>query len=346
MPSASSVPRQDDGPESADSRYRVLFESMSEGFVVCEAIRGEDGKVCDYWLRDANAAFVNSMRNSLVGKRIRQIRPAISEEWLQTCDRVLTRGKPARFEYFDEHLQRWFDVHVTRISETEMGQFYVDITQRKKSEAHQAELFNELNHRVKNNLTIVSAMLSMQARNAMHEDVQAELLKAVARIQSISDVHSSLYKSSSQDQVDFKSYLGDLCSRLAHAMLADERITLEVDAHPASVPPEQAVTLGMIVNELVTNSVKHAYGRGESGVVQIGFTAREGGLELTVRDFGPGIVDGLDGPASGLGMRLVRSLVQRAGGTLSVSMPPGAAINVRLPRRAAEAADETAQKLL
>lgn len=319
---------------------------MSEGFVLCEAIRDETGKLCDYWLRDANPAFADSMRSALVGKRIRQIRPDIPEEWLQTCERVLTRGKPARFEYFDTPLQRWFDVHVTRISETEIGQFYVDITQRKKSEAHQAELFNELNHRVKNNLTIVSAMLAMQARNAVHDEVQTELLKAVARIQSISDVHSSLYKSSSQDEVDFKSYLGDLCARLSHAMLADERITLEVEAHPASVPPEQAVTLGMIVNELVTNAVKHAYGRGESGVVQIGFTAHDGELEVSVRDFGPGIVDGLDGPASGLGMRLVRSLVQRAGGTLSVSMPPGAAFNVRLPRPNGDIADGPAQKPL
>src|SRR5690606_15639125 len=174
------------------------------------------------------------------------------------CDRVLTRGKPARFEYHDPVQLRWYDVHVMRISDREMGQFYFDITQRKRAEAHQAELFNELNHRVKNNLTIVSAMLSMQARNAPQPEVQAELLKAVARIQSISDVHSSLYRSSSQDQVDFKSYLGDLCGRLSGAMLADGRIRLEVEAHPASVDPEQAVTLGIIVNELVTNAVKHA----------------------------------------------------------------------------------------
>jgi two-component sensor histidine kinase len=330
--SAISQANSGDEPPNADARYRVLFESMSEGFLVCEAIRDAAGRLTDYWIRDANPAFQSNVSGALVGRRIRQVRPDVSEEWLHTCERVLARGKPARFEYQDPVSLRWFDVHVMRMSDHEMGQFYFDITHRKRAEAHQVELFNELNHRVKNNLTIVSAMLSMQARNAPQPEVQTELLKAVARIQSIADVHSSLYRSSSQDQVDVQSYLSDLCSRLAGAMLADDRIRLEVDAHPVSVDPEQAVTLGIIVNELVTNAVKHAYPADQGGVVHVGFAAAEAALEVVVTDYGPGIIDGLDGPASGLGMRLVRSLVQRAGGSLSVSMPPGATFKVSLPR--------------
>src|SRR5690606_6720686 len=91
----------DEGPPNADARYRVLFESMSEGFLVCEAIRDASGKLTDYWIRDANPAFQANLTDTLVGKRIRQVRPDVSEEWLRTCDRVLTRGKPARFEYHD-----------------------------------------------------------------------------------------------------------------------------------------------------------------------------------------------------------------------------------------------------
>ena len=92
--------------------------------------------------------------------------PGDQSAWLGLCDRVLKSGTPRSFEYQNPDTGRWHEVHVNRVTPTRMAQLFFDITERKAAEAHTARLFEELNHRVKNNLAVVSAVLSMQARDA------------------------------------------------------------------------------------------------------------------------------------------------------------------------------------
>src|SRR5690606_19140376 len=137
-------------------RYRTVCEPMSEGFVICEVIRDETGRLVDYWARDANPAFLRRAPRGaeMIGRRFSETRPNAHPRWFTACHVALTRGEPVRFEFWDDQALRWYDVHMTRLSDDEVGQFFVDISERKKAEGYQAELFDELNHRVKNNLTI------------------------------------------------------------------------------------------------------------------------------------------------------------------------------------------------
>lgn len=335
-------PSRDDN-ESVGPSPDVLFNAMREGMVLCEMVRDEDGRVVDYWIRQANPAYLRGVGGKeIIGRRWREVRPEISQDWFDTCGRVLQRQKPERFEFYDPGFDRWFDAHLAPISGELLAQFFVDVTHRKRAEAQQAELFHELNHRVKNNLMIVSAMLSMQARSTGSAEVKRELQQAVDRIQTISDVHSTLYRTGAVENVNFALYVETLCDRLSASLLG-ERIELSVKTEPVTMPMGEAVQLGIILNELVTNAAKHAYPAPAKGRIEVECARGERGLELVVRDSGRGMPQG-ETPATGMGTRLVRSLVQQLRGELTYDGGSGVTARLVLPEHG-PAPDEQ-QKLI
>lgn len=339
--SADQPPPQEDDLE-AGRRYKALFENMSEGLVICEAIRDESGRLTDYWVRAANPVFRRRGRaERIVGRRQREMLPGTSERWFSLCARAL-RGDPVRFEYEDTRLGRWFDVHMAPISETEFAQFFVDVTERKRSEAAQQALFDELNHRVKNNLAVISSILQLQAR-AAPVAARAELLKAVDRIRTIGDLHSALYQQNSRDVVDLCPYLEALCERLAQSLFDDRRARIVAACAALTTTVQEAVSLGLIVNELVTNAAKHAFQDDDVGTVEVRLSADAQGRRLLVADDGRGMPAGLGGHAGSLGLRIVRSLAAGLGGEVTVREGPGTTVEVLLPARDGRAEGAEAQ---
>jgi two-component sensor histidine kinase len=319
----------------------ALVEAMREGLALAEAIRNARGEVIDFWLRRANSAFLRGLRESQpIGRRWRDMRPQTPPELFEVFDKVLHEHRSETYEYHDVAVDRWYEVHLVPVSDDEAALFFIDTTRRKRAEAHQAELFHELNHRVKNNLMIVSAMLSMQARAAPDPEVRRELQHAVGRIQTISEVHATLYKTGALESVSFDLYLRTLCERLS-ASLLDGRIRLEVEAEPATVGMAEAVQLGIVLNELITNAAKHAY-PDDGGVIRVGCRNLADRLELWVQDFGQGQAEVVG--ATGLGMRLVRSLVQQLKGELRIEHGEGMTARVSLP--AAAPPDDLQQSLI
>ncbi|MET0274731.1 MAG: histidine kinase dimerization/phosphoacceptor domain -containing protein [Phenylobacterium sp.] len=314
----------------SELRYRTLFEAVSEGFALVRAIRDPEGRLVDYEVIDANPAMLRIMNAdaSMIGKQATEIIGGAPPTWLARCEQALG-GEPLTFEYQTTNTRRWYEIHLSRVADDRLAQFVQDVTDRKAAEAHQSEMFDELNHRVKNNLALVSAMLSLQARDGVEPAVRAQLTKAVDRIQAIADVHVSLYRSSRKDDVDFAAYLTDLCNRLAGSLLEEgERVRLQLTADAAVMPLDRAVALGVVVNELVTNAAKYAYPIPAAGLIEVSLRREPAGLVLSVADTGRGLPPDLTG--DGIGMRLVRSLVQQIGGVLDVERAPGATFHIRL----------------
>ncbi|HEY2482191.1 MAG TPA: histidine kinase dimerization/phosphoacceptor domain -containing protein [Caulobacteraceae bacterium] len=310
-------------------QYDALFQSIPEGFAVCDAIRGPDGRLVDYVITEINPALQQLLHvgPEVVGTRLTDS-PGDWSRWLQICDRVLNTGKPVSFERYNRITNLWHEVHVSRLTETRMAQLFFDITNRKVGEARQVQAFDELNHRVKNNLAMVSSLLQLQARESKGQ-VRDQLLKAAARVQSIAEVHDALSRGAGAATVDFGTYLQDLCASLSRSLAIEEQIALRVEAEPQDLAVDTAISLGMVVNELVTNAAKYAYPGGETGAIRVKF-ARDGDrLLLSVRDDGPGMPEA-PGPG-GLGMRLVRSLLDQLGGEFRVHPGEGAAFEISLP---------------
>lgn len=320
--------------------YRKLFERVSDGFAVVEAIRDPGRRLVDYVVIEANPALLRILQadEPVVGRRASEVLQNAPPAWIEACELAL-EGEPLSFEYHAPGSRRWFEIHLSRLSEDQLAQFVADITDRKNAEARQAEMFDELNHRVKNNLAMVSAMLTMQARATDTPPVAEQLAKAVDRIHAIADAHASLYRTGRKDTVDFSRYLHDLCERLSNSILDRARLRLDLDLEPAFLPLDKAVALGVIVNELVTNAAKHAYPAPKSGAIAVKL-ARAGGVAVSVSDNGPGLPAE---QARGLGMRLVRSLVQQIGGKLTIAGTQGATFTVRLTDDRAQIQDPAEQ---
>lgn len=322
---AVSGAREDLQLDAFSRHARMLFETMGEGLVICEAIRDHAGRVVDYWIRDANPIFLQRSAEGLdaVGRRLLDMRPTTSSWWFERCAEALA-GRDVRFEFQDPLSGRWYDAHMRGLSGDEFSQFFMDITHRKAAVEQQRALLGELNHRVKNNLAIVTAILELQARDASDE-VRAHLAQAVSRVRTVGELHNMLYQQDSPDDVDLRDYLAALCGRLEQALSEARGIRLEVACDPTRVSAGEAVSIGLIINELVTNAAKHAFpGRGD-GQVQVRLAATADGLGLWVRDDGVGFApDNAD-----QGLRMVRALAAGLQGEVRVRPGQGGEVEVR-----------------
>jgi two-component sensor histidine kinase len=189
-------------------------------------------------------------------------------------------------------------------------------------------LLDEVNHRAKNSLMIASSLLAVQARRQTDSTVQAALEEAQSRLQAMAKVHDLLSLSGNPQQVDLGDYLRGVCSSLVPSEEGSRvRIVLDVEEH-VPVSAEVAVSLGLIVNELVTNALKHAFPPPRSGTINV--QAHRSGSDrviLVVRDNGVGM--GADSKGN-LGLGIVRALTRQIGGAVGVSGEGGVTTTISL----------------
>ncbi len=217
----------------------------------------------------------------------------------------------------------------------------VDITARVAAEAALAEalaardvLLHEVNHRVKNSLQIVTSLLMLQAGQAREPALRQSLLEARSRVAVIAGMHQRLYTTSQHDRVDFGDYVRELAAEAFSSMEHSDRIRFETDIEPEIfIILDRAVSLALVVNELVTNAMKYAFPGQRSGRVRLALTRCGGHVGLIVADDGIGLPAGFDpAQSASLGMKIVSSLVRQVRGTLSVgSDGAGAVFRIDIP---------------
>jgi two-component sensor histidine kinase len=187
-------------------------------------------------------------------------------------------------------------------------------------------LIKEVHHRVKNNLQVICSLLSLQAGCAEGNLSADALRQAHNRVLSMSMIHEHLHDSETLLELDFGHYIRSLTISLFEAYCVDPtRIILEVEAEPIQLPSDDAVTCGLILNELVSNALKHAFDGGRIGRLRISFrriSLTE--VELTVADDGVGVPGTFEvETARSLGWLIIRTLVDQLGATLSLQRAGG-----------------------
>ena len=197
----------------------------------------------------------------------------------------------------------------------------------------QALLLKESNHRVNNSLQIVASMLHLQSSNTDNPDLQRELREAGSRIAAVARAHQRLYSSNRIESLDLGIYLSDVCKDLNASIPSCE---ISVNAQEGIIKPtDRAVAVALLVNELVSNAIKHAY-RGGRCRIWVNLARKGGSVLLTVRDVGVGLpVDfDLEGGRR-LGMRLVNAFTKQLQGDLQVlRRQPGTEFVVTIPEGA------------
>lgn len=195
----------------------------------------------------------------------------------------------------------------------------------------QRTMFQELQHRVANNMSVVAALLTMQRRKVTADPSTAgqAIDEAVQRISLMSNVHRRLYDPAVGD-LPIGEYFDELCRDLLRAAQLDQDIECIVRMEPVKLPPDRLMTLSLLVSELITNSLKHAFKGGISGAVTLGLKKiGADSLELSVADNGVGLpYDHDPNSGKGLGSMIVGGLADQLSGTLHYDRGDGTTIRL------------------
>jgi PAS domain S-box-containing protein len=228
----------------------------------------------------------------------------------------------------------WLDLYSFPLIDQRTGQMrgvieYVrDITKRKKAEdqlqaslREKEVLLREIHHRVKNNMQIISSLLSLQSRHIQDPGVLEVFKESQRRIRSMALIHERLYQSADLSRIEFSQYLDNLANRLLHSYQVDsDRVRLSLHSEEVFLNINTAIPCGLIVNELISNALKHAFPNGRKGEVAVELRRNESGeFLLRVSDDGVGFPKALDfRRTETLGMQIVVTLVDQIDGTIEM----------------------------
>ncbi len=189
-------------------------------------------------------------------------------------------------------------------------------------------LIKEIHHRVKNNLQVVASLLSLQSDGVQNPEDASLLDRSRDRVISMALVHDQLYQTDNMSLIPFGRYLGDLVGHLRNA-IGNDGIEIHLECDDVFLEIDRAIPCGLIVNELVTNAVQHAYPKGRTGTIHVSFTKDADCYHLEVRDSGSGFPVEI---RKSLGMTLVETLSLQISATVERWNMGGAVVRVRIPR--------------
>jgi two-component system, cell cycle sensor histidine kinase and response regulator CckA len=333
--------RAEETLRDSEIQYRRLFEAAKDGILILDAETG--------MILDVNPFLVEMLGYShkqLLGKKIWDL--GLFKDIVASEANFVALQQQEYIRYEDQPLETTdgqrrdveFISNVYQVEHRKIIQCNIrDITERKRAQEALQELLREkesllkeVHHRVKNNLQVISSLMRLQSSQVDNPVAQAALRDMQNRIGSMALLHETLYQSDSFARVNLATYLQSLCSQLFHSLVANpESIQLCLDVASVSLDVNQAVPCGLLVNELVSNCLKHAFPNGRQGEIRVEVQPVDDGpaVRLRVADNGVGLPADFDmQQLHSLGLQLVSDLVSQIQGRLEIGGGPGAAFDV------------------
>jgi two-component sensor histidine kinase len=267
--------------------------------------------------------------------------PGLDIDRFAAIAHVAQTGEPLRWQGLFAPTGRFYENVYYSPHPGQLAGIFTDITERKQAEEalkaslHEKEvLLKEIHHRVKNNMQVISSLVSLQAEQLRDSALRDVFQEVSDRVRSMALVHEKLYQSADLARVEFAEYAQSLLNYLwrAHGTAACG-IRLAVDLEPVPLSVNVAVPCGLILNELATNALKHAFRGRDGGTVKVSLRGSpDGRVCLRVGDNGTGLPPGLDWrQADSLGLRLVQILAKQLDATVEVARVEGTEFAVTFP---------------
>ena len=190
-------------------------------------------------------------------------------------------------------------------------------------------LLKEIHHRVKNNLEIVSSLLSLQSAQINDPNITEAMQKSQQRVQSMSMIHQNLYQGESIAAIEMKAYFINLGDYLIGSYGAKDRVSLNCDMDPLELDVDLAIPIGLIVNELITNAMKYAFPDGRAGKITISLMEVAGLLQLSVKDNGIGKTINRQADGTGFGTQLIALLTRQLDGKMQLIVHEGTTVSFK-----------------
>jgi PAS domain S-box-containing protein len=331
---------------ASEGRLKAFFDN-AESLVWVKDLQGRFVVVNRY-----AEAVLGLPRARLLGRTVTEVFPQNEAEAFSSNDRqVLESGQAREFEEsvrLKDGLRTYVSVKFPlrdasgRIDA--LGAICTDISDRKLAEEavrasleEKTVLLKEVHHRVKNNLQIISSLLSLQVNRTQAAEAQDTLRDTQSRIRSMALLHEALYRSGSLARISLPQYVDSLCAQLWHmAGSVAPRVRLEHRVDAVSLPLDQAVPCGLIINELVSNALKHAFPAGRSGSIRVAAKVQPDGLlTLAVADDGVGLPPGRDPRNSDtLGLQLVFMLAAQLQAVVDIACEGGTEFRIAFASKA------------
>ena len=282
-----------------------------------------------------NIEYVNSKFTQLTGytfeesigqnTRILKSGKTADEEYKRLW-KIITSGGEWRGEFCNRKKNGGFYLESTSISPVKNDKGIItnfisikdDITERKKTEEQikaslkeKEVLLNEVHHRVKNNLQIISSLLDLSSMKTQNPETIELFAESRNRVDSMAIIHSQLYESERFDKIDMEKHILELSGNLLNIYSKEKTITLDIKSAKVYLPVTQAVPCALVLNELISNSLKHAYRKEQKGLISITMQqSNDGTIIMKVKDNGVSIPDEIDiDSAKSLGLKLVKNIV-------------------------------------
>ncbi len=336
---------------ASEARARSLFENAGQGILTTDV----GGRIID-----ANAMVARLFgytRSELIGMPVELLLPpGLRRRYAGYQSRSQYRhghpeahlhGRPARngmdlIALRNDGAEFPVEVSLSFVGEQHDGlsiAFVSDITARKKAEREREDLIarledaltektvliQEVHHRVKNNLAIVAALLGMQSSAIEDGRAKVALVASQHRVLSMARIHEFLYATKNLDRVAFRKYLEQLTGELCDSYSVSTLVDVSIEAEDIDLPVDQAIPCGLILNELLSNTLKHAFPEGRSGSIVVRFVRlSSGALSLSCSDDGVGMPETFHWEtAKSLGLRIVRILSKQINGELTMHSGSG-----------------------
>ncbi len=318
------------------SEEKFLRSFMNSPAVLCIA------RLKDFRIIDINDTFLRKSgltREEVINKTAPELlvwdNPANREEAVKA---VMTEGQITGKEYGFRNrdgsvLMGEYPAFIINIGgEKHILVTIIDITDRKRAEARiqalleeKEMLIREVHHRIKNNMSTITSLLTLQSARPESREAAPALQDAVSRVRSMGVLYDKLYQSSSVRDMPVGSYLPMLVDEIVTLFSGSARIKVETLADDFSLGVKALTPLGIIVNELVTNAIKYAFPGDRGGTIRVSASKKGNTVTLVVEDNGAGLPRGFDlAKSSGFGLELVALLARQLGGTIRAERGKGA----------------------
>ncbi|MBI4804873.1 MAG: PAS domain-containing protein [Desulfovibrio sp.] len=346
-------------------RFVTIFQDITEAKLLEEKLKKSESKLratlnslpamISYWDANLRNGFANQTylqwfginADTIDGMHLRDVIGEESFTSNQPYIQGVLAGTAQAFERAaknpDGHsIRHSFVQYIPDVADGAVLGFYsliTNITQVKTAEIalmaslrEKEVLLKEIHHRVKNNLQIISSLLSLQEKGIENPEAQRILLDCQGRVMSMALVHDQLHRSDNLGGIDMAPYLGELLRRLAIGYKGKRDITMELAIASIALSLDQAIPFGLIANELATNAFKHAFNGVQKGTITISAVRNGQNVAFTIADNGKGLPGdfSLDGQST-LGLQIVTLLANQLHGTLAVESDGGTRFRLEFP---------------